>query len=92
LHGIDITEEGTRVDDPELLAEILEIREALESNLSIEELQKMQKQNQELLKEAFAKIDKFLTDKDFQEAKNQTIRVQYLVSVEKELADRLPAT
>lgn len=55
LEGMDF-KDGDRVEDPVLLAEILEIREALEEGLSEEELQKYKQKNDQSLAECYRQI------------------------------------
>lgn len=48
-------------------------------------------QNQVSLNEAFSRIEKAFVNKDVEKAKSETIRVQYLKTLERELKERLPA-
>jgi len=92
LNGIDVEDEATTIDDPELLLEIMEKQELLEEDLSIPILQKMEKENNDALQALFNTIGKALDEKKFHDALKELIKVQYLVRLQTQLKDRLPAT
>jgi DnaJ-domain-containing protein 1 len=103
-HGIDIADDSAgTIDDFELLSEIMELRETIEANPPVEVrtifycyshcnkvLKKLLSQNQSSLQSSFDRIGKAFENKDIEKAKNETIRVQYLKTLERELKERLP--
>ncbi|CAL5207495.1 unnamed protein product [Lathyrus oleraceus] len=88
LKGVEIDEEQT-ISDPELLAEIMEIREEVEEATNSEALNHIRSQMQEKLQNwsnAFADAFK---RRDFEEAKNVIRRMTYYSRVIEEVVKKL---
>ena len=79
------------MNDIELFTIIMEAREILESDPSIKEIRELNEQNEQALAKSFEKIKEYLDKKDFEKAKEETMRVQYLKTLQRELKEKLPA-
>ncbi|CAM8987493.1 unnamed protein product [Rhodiola kirilowii] len=88
LKGVDVDEEQT-ISEPELLGEIMEIREAVEEATDSQALTEIQIQMKEKLKhwaECFARA---FQDQNFEVAKSSIQRMTYYERVNKEIVKRL---
>ncbi|KAK9898386.1 hypothetical protein P389DRAFT_193424 [Cystobasidium minutum MCA 4210] len=81
--GVAISEED-KMDDPELLMEIMEVREALEDAQTQEEVDEIRENNAENTKQTLADLETLLKSDniDPEEAKNLLIRLRYMNNVE----------
>lgn len=78
--------------DTNLLMEIMEKQELLEDNPSLQILQRMDRDNHEALNLLFKEIGTVLDEQRFEDAANLLIKVQYLIRLQEQLKERLPAT
>ncbi|XP_038697574.1 iron-sulfur cluster co-chaperone protein HscB homolog [Tripterygium wilfordii] len=88
LEGVDVDEEET-VSEPELLTEIMEIREAVEEAADLQELKKIQSQMQEKLKYWSGSFANAFRCQKFEEAVECIRRMTYYDRVNKEIVKRL---
>uniref|UniRef100_A0A7N0ZRC7 J domain-containing protein n=1 Tax=Kalanchoe fedtschenkoi TaxID=63787 RepID=A0A7N0ZRC7_KALFE len=88
LKGLDVDEEQT-ISEPELLGEIMEIREAVEEAADSQALTEIQIQIQEKLKHWAKSFSNAIRHQDFEEAKISIQRMTYYDRVNKEIVKRL---
>lgn len=81
--GVAISEED-KMDDPELLMEIMEIREALADAQTQEEVNDIRESNSENASATLARLESLLSAEQIDpvEAKNLLIRLRYMNNVE----------
>ncbi|CAN0879296.1 Iron-sulfur cluster co-chaperone protein HscB homolog [Linum grandiflorum] len=88
LAGVDVNEEET-ISDPELLLEIMEIREAVEDAPDATALNKIQSQLEEKLQVWSKSFANAFTSKNFEEAKDCIRRMTYYDRAIEEIVKRL---
>nr|POE83081.1 iron-sulfur cluster co-chaperone protein hscb, mitochondrial [Quercus suber] len=88
LEGVDVDEEET-LSDPELLSEILEIREAVEEAADSQELNQIQSQMQEKLDHWSNSFANAFQCRKFEEALNSIRRMTYYQRVNEEIVKKL---
>ena len=89
LHGIEL-EEGSTITDPELLMEIMEIRERIEE-ANQPQAKQIGKQNLDAIKDTIHSISHAFKRKDLETAKLQTTKLQYLVRIQEAVEDKIGA-
>lgn len=86
LRGIEVAEDETaKVDDPELLMEVLEAREQIEEAESEEDLVEMHQTNEERIERSVAEIERCFKEDDLQGAKNESIKLRYWVNIKESI-------
>ncbi|CAL5431873.1 unnamed protein product [Camellia sinensis] len=88
LEGVVVDEEGT-ISEPELLAEILEIREAVEETADSQELRQIQAQIQEKLKHWSESFATAFQSRKYEEAHTAIQRMTYYKRVNEEIVKKL---
>jgi molecular chaperone HscB len=82
LRGIDVAEDETaKVEDPELLMEVLEAREAIEDAEDESEIQEMKDRNEERIAESEAVLGDAFARDDLNTAKEEAVRLRYWVNI-----------
>ncbi|PVH87471.1 Co-chaperone Hsc20 [Cadophora sp. DSE1049] len=86
LRGIDVAEDETaKVDDPELLMEVLDAREEIENARAEEELEEMRRVNEERIEESEGVLDRAFRGDDLGAAKEEAVRLRYWVNIRESL-------
>jgi molecular chaperone HscB len=86
LRGIDVAEDETaKVEDPELLMEVLDTREEIENAKEEEELEEMKTINEERIERSEAVLDKAFKRDDLVAAKGEAVRLRYWVNIKESL-------
>lgn len=86
LRGIDVAEDETaKVDDPDLLMEVLETREEIEAAEEEEDLIEMKRINSERIRKSEDVIDKAFKDDDMKLAKEEAVKLRYWVNIQESL-------
>ncbi len=86
LRGIDVAEDETaKVEDPELLMEVLDTREEIENAGEEEELDELKRINEERIEESERVLDKAFREDDMERAKGEAIRLRYWVNIKESL-------
>ncbi|KAF2088117.1 Co-chaperone Hsc20 [Saccharata proteae CBS 121410] len=86
LRGIDVAEdEGLKVEDPELLMEVLEMRERIEEAGSEEEVEAMKRENGVKVDESVKLLDEAFRTDDVERAKSEAVRLRYWVNIQDSL-------
>ncbi|KAH7061636.1 cytidine deaminase-like protein [Paraphoma chrysanthemicola] len=78
LKGIEVAEDETaKVEDPELLMEVLEAREQIEEAEREMDLVEMKHENDQRIRDSEATLEKAFQDEDIDLAKSETVRLRY---------------
>lgn len=86
LRGIDVAEDETaKVEDPELLMEVLDAREEIENAQEEEELEEMKRVNDERIEASEQVLDRAFKDDDIRSAKEEAVRLRYWVNIKESL-------
>lgn len=86
LKGIDVAEDETaKVEDPELLMEVLEMREAIEAVQDEGELEPMKARNDGLIERSVAVLDAAFKQDDVARAKEEAVRLRYWTNIKESL-------
>ncbi|KAJ9669262.1 molecular chaperone [Coniosporium apollinis] len=91
LRGIDVAEdESAKVEDPELLMEVLEAREDIEAAESDDEIRAMKEVNNQRIEESVGVLeDAFMRD-DMDLAKSEAVKLRYWINIKQSLDDWEP--
>ena len=86
LRGIDVAEDETaKVEDAELLMEVLEMRESIESIQDEDELKPLKEANNSKIEDSVAKLDAAFMADDLDAAKEEAVRLRYWVNIRESL-------
>ena len=86
LRGIDVAEDETaKVEDPELLMEVLDAREEIENAEEEEELEEMKRINEERIEKSESILDEAFKRDDIDRAKGEAVRLRYWVNIKESL-------
>ncbi|KAI4651565.1 uncharacterized protein J4E79_009045 [Alternaria viburni] len=86
LRGIEVAEDETaKVEDPELLMEVLDARESIEEAESEEDLVEMRERNEERIAESTEIIDKAFKRDDIEAAKSEAVKLRYWVNIKESI-------
>jgi molecular chaperone HscB len=86
LRGIDVAEDETaKVEDPELLMEVLDAREEIENAGEEEELEEMKRVNEERIKKSESILHAAFKRDDLELAKVEAVRLRYWVNIKESL-------
>lgn len=86
LNGIDVAEDETaKVDDPELLGEVLDAREVIEGAEEEEELAELRMQNEERIRASENSLGDLCERGDWGRAKEEAVRLRYWVNIREAL-------
>jgi molecular chaperone HscB len=86
LRGIDVAEDETaKVEDPELLMEVLEAREEIEEAEEEEDLVDMKAGNEKKIDESVQVLDEAFRKDDIQLAKSEAVKLRYWMNIRESL-------
>ncbi|KAL2049536.1 hypothetical protein ABVK25_010223 [Lepraria finkii] len=86
LRGIDVAEdERLKVEDPELLMEVLEVRENIEAAQEEGELEGMKRKNDEHITESEKTLEGCFQRDDIEGAKKQAVQLRYWINIKESL-------
>jgi molecular chaperone HscB len=86
LRGIDVAEDETaKVEDPELLMEVLDTREEIENAREEEELEELRRVNDERIEESERILDTAFREDNMEIAKGEDVRMRYWVNIKESL-------
>jgi molecular chaperone HscB len=86
LRGIDVAEDETaKVEDPELLMEVLDTREEIENAGEEEELEELKRINDERIEQSEGVLDEAFRKDDLVKAKEEAVRLRYWVNIKESL-------
>ena len=82
LRGIDVAEDETaKVDDAELLMEVLETREVIEEAESEEDLIPLKEGNEKRVEGSEAILDEAFKNDDMETAKTEAVKLRYWINI-----------
>jgi molecular chaperone HscB len=91
LHGIDVAEDETaKIDDPELLGEVLEVRERIENAEGEGEVEALKVENERKLEGSVKVLGRLCGNGDWDAAKSEAVRLRYWVNIREALRDWEP--
>ena len=86
LRGIDVGEDETaKVEDPELLMEVLEMREDIEAAQEEAELAPMKESNDQKIDQSVAILDDAFKRDDMVDAKEEAVKLRYWINIKESL-------
>ena len=86
LRGIEVAEDETaKVEDPELLMEVLEVREVIEEAQNEEELVPLKEANDRKVEYSVGELDKAFKEDDLEKAKSEAVRLRYWINIKDSL-------
>jgi molecular chaperone HscB len=86
LRGIDVAEDETmKIEDPELLMEVLDMRETIEAAEEESELDPLKATNDQKIEESVQVLDKAFKNDDMDTAKAEAVRLRYWVNIAESL-------
>ncbi|KAJ4345932.1 molecular chaperone [Didymosphaeria variabile] len=86
LRGIEVAEDETaKVDDPELLMEVLDVRERIEEAESEEDLLEMKGENEQRIADSVRVLEEAFARDDVQAAKGEAVKLRYWVNIKESL-------
>jgi molecular chaperone HscB len=86
LRGIDVAEDETaKIEDPELLMEVLEMQEGIEEAESEEDLEEMKSHNDGRIERSVENLEEAFKRDDIQSAKNEAVRLRYWINIKESL-------
>ena len=86
--GIETAEDETaKVDDPELLMEVLEAREQIEEAESEEDLVGMKDENEVRIQESIKALEQAFAEDDVELAKSETVKLRYWTNISESIAN-----
>ncbi|KAF2627831.1 co-chaperone protein HscB, mitochondrial precursor [Macroventuria anomochaeta] len=86
--GIETAEDETaKVDDPELLMEVLEAREQIEEAESEEDLVEMKDENEVRIQESIKTLEQAFAEDDMESAKSETVKLRYWMNISESIAN-----
>ncbi|KAH6638114.1 Co-chaperone HscB, C-terminal oligomerization domain-containing protein [Boeremia exigua] len=86
--GIETAEDETaKVDDPELLMEVLEAREQIEEAESEEDLIGMKDENEGRIQESIKALEEAFAKDDVELAKSETVKLRYWMNINESIAN-----
>ena len=86
LRGINIAEDETaKVEDPDLLMEVLELRERIEAAEDEDEVRVMKEENEGRIEECVTSLEEAFRGDDIERAKEEVVRLRYWVNVRESL-------
>ncbi|KAK5584151.1 hypothetical protein RB653_005758 [Dictyostelium firmibasis] len=84
--GLDLSSVGDV--DPDVLMEVLEVREAIDEGTE-EEIKKIAHENREKINDVIENLENEFQNKNYQEALKQTVYLRYLTRIQEEVHNRL---
>ncbi|KAG9662092.1 Co-chaperone Hsc20, partial [Aureobasidium melanogenum] len=82
MRGIDVAgDETAKVEDPELLMEVLETREIIEEAATEEELQPLKELNERRIAASVGVLEEAFKKDDMQAAKEEAVKLRYWINI-----------
>ncbi|XPS70825.1 molecular chaperone [Ascochyta lentis] len=86
--GIETAEDETaKVDDPELLMEVLEARERIEEAEQEEDLVEMKDENEVRIQASIKALEQAFAEDDMEVAKGETVKLRYWMNISESIAN-----
>jgi len=82
LRGIDVAEDETaKVEDPELLMEVLETRETIEEAQEEKDLDPLKETNEARIQDSIQVLEEAFKSDDMEAAKSEAVKLRYWVNI-----------
>jgi len=78
-------DESAKVEDPELLMEVLDAREAIESAQTEEQVQELRRVNEDRIRESERVLGRAFAEDDLENAKGEAVKLRYWVNIRESL-------
>jgi molecular chaperone HscB len=86
--GIEVAEDETaKVDDPELLMEVLEARERIEEAQEEEDLVEMKEENEVRIQDSTKALEQAFAEDDMELAKSEAVKLRYWMNISESIAN-----
>jgi molecular chaperone HscB len=86
LRGIEVAEDETaKVDDPELLMEVLDARETIEEAESESDLVDIKAENDERIRRSEEVLEEAFAQDDVQRAKEEAVKLRYWINIKESI-------
>ena len=85
LQGIDVEDESAKLEENELLMEVMEAREAVEEVENEEELVSLRAENNERIKASVTILEDLFARNDLETAAQEAIRLRYWMNIEESI-------
>ena len=86
--GIETAEDETaKVDDPELLMEVLEVRERIEEAEQEEDLVEMKEENGVRIQDSIKALEQAFAEDNMELAKDETVKLRYWMNISESIAN-----
>ncbi|ODV75802.1 J-type chaperone JAC1 [Cyberlindnera jadinii NRRL Y-1542] len=84
LQGVDLSDEtdSQKYSQPDVLFQVLDIHEALESVDKEEELGAFKRENDERIRQSVAQLEELFGSGDYEQAARETVKLKYWVNVD----------
>ncbi|KAI8581565.1 hypothetical protein K450DRAFT_231935 [Umbelopsis ramanniana AG] len=89
LNGVEVAESES-LEDPELLMEVMEIREQMEEAETEEDIKKLKQENIDKIEQTAEQLIKSFKSNNMEEAKELTIQMQYWDNIRRAIVDWAP--
>ncbi|KLO14451.1 Co-chaperone Hsc20 [Schizopora paradoxa] len=86
-HGLPSLE-TEKLEDPELIMEIMDVRESLDDSTSVAEVEAVRGRNEERMEETTARLEAMLAGENWETARNLTTELKYLEGIETAAKER----
>jgi molecular chaperone HscB len=86
LRGVEVAEDETaKVEDPELLMEVLEAREQIEEAEREEDLVGMKEENEERIRRSEEVLEQAFKEDDIEKAKGEAVKLRYWINIKESI-------
>ncbi|KAH8549974.1 Co-chaperone HscB, C-terminal oligomerization domain-containing protein [Umbelopsis sp. PMI_123] len=89
LNGVEVAESES-LEDPELLMEVMEIREQMEDAETEDDIMQLKQENNEKIEQTAEQLSKAFSSNNMEEAKELTIQLQYWDNIRRAIVDWAP--
>ena len=83
-------DETAKIDDPELLGEVLEVREMIEGAENEGQIEVLRRENEEKLEDSVIVVGEKCERGEWEEAKSEAVKLRYWVNIREALRDWEP--
>ena len=91
LRGVDVVDDETAtVDDPQLLAQVMDVRELIDDTVDEAALRPLREANDARLQRTIDRLDQAFMEDDLLRAKEETIKLRYWLNVQESLQNWEP--
>jgi len=85
LRGIDVEDDSAKIEEGELLMEVMEVREAVDEAESEEELEPIRQENNARIARSVAILEQAFAGEDMGSAAEEAVRLRYWANIEESI-------